>query len=95
MMNDVGQRYGEMLVLEHGIQFQPRLQYGSSYTLAANPSRVMVAERPIGRIEVVVLRRYPQRYVDSKNWKGFVAAACGRNETGLLGLVLWENRSMM
>jgi hypothetical protein len=49
----------------------------------------LVAERPIGRIEVVVLRRYPQRYIDSKNWKGYVAAACGRDETGLVGLVLW------
>ncbi|MDP6011214.1 MAG: hypothetical protein QF707_05420 [Candidatus Poseidoniaceae archaeon] len=49
----------------------------------------LVAERPIGRIEVVVLRRYPRRYVDSINWKGYVAAACGRDETGLVGLVLW------
>ena len=52
----------------------------------------LVAERPIGRIEVIVLRRYPRRFVDSKNWKGHVAAACGRDETGLVGLVLWGDQ---
>ncbi len=49
----------------------------------------LVAERPIGRIEMVVLRRYPQRIVSSDNWNGYVAAACGRDETGIVGLVLW------
>ena len=49
----------------------------------------LVAERPIGRIEMVVLRRYPQRMVSSENWGGYVAAACGRDETGIVGLVLW------
>ena len=49
----------------------------------------LVAERPIGRIEMVVLRRYPQRMVSSENWNGYVAAACRRDETGIVGLVLW------
>lgn len=49
----------------------------------------LVAERQVGRIEVVILRRYPQRQVKTKNWNGFVAAACGRDETGIVGVVLW------
>ena len=49
----------------------------------------LVAEKPIGRIELVVLRRYPRRLVNSSKWSGYVAAACGRDETGLVGLVLW------
>ena len=49
----------------------------------------LVAERPIGRIEMVVLRRSPQRMVSSENWNGYVAADCGRDETGIVGLVLW------
>lgn len=43
----------------------------------------------IQRIELVVLRRYPRRLVNSANYTGSLAAACGRDETGLVGIVLW------
>ena len=50
------------------------------------------AGRPVGRIELLVLRRYPRRTVMSKGWTGSIAAACGRDESGLIGLVLWGNQ---
>lgn len=43
----------------------------------------------IHRVELVVLRRYPRRLVNSANYTGSLAAACGRDETGLVGIVLW------
>ena len=52
----------------------------------------LVANRPLGRLEMLILRRYPRRTVMSKGWKGSVAAACGRDETGLIGVVLWGNQ---
>ncbi|MDG1525492.1 MAG: hypothetical protein P8Q90_05430 [Candidatus Thalassarchaeaceae archaeon] len=52
----------------------------------------LVANRPIGRIELLVLRRYPRRTVMSQGWTGSIAAACGRDETGLIGLVLWGDQ---
>ena len=52
----------------------------------------LVANRPVGRIEILILRRYPRRTITSKGWKGSVAAACGRDETGLIGVVLWGNQ---
>ena len=52
----------------------------------------LVAGRPIGRLELLVLRRYPRRTVMSKGWTGSIAAACGRDETGLIGLVLWGDQ---
>ena len=52
----------------------------------------LVANRPLGRLEVLILRRYPRRTITSKGWKGSVAAACGRDETGLIGVVLWGDQ---
>ncbi|MEE2746989.1 MAG: hypothetical protein VX473_00775 [Candidatus Thermoplasmatota archaeon] len=52
----------------------------------------LIANRPIGRIELLVLRRYPRRTVMSKGWTGSIAAACGRDETGMIGLVLWGDQ---
>ena len=52
----------------------------------------LVANSPVGRLEMQILRRYPRRTVMSKGWKGSVAAACGRDETGLVGVVLWGNQ---
>ena len=52
----------------------------------------LVAERPVGRLELLVLRRYPRRTVMSKGWTGSIAAACGRDETGLISLVLWGDQ---
>ena len=52
----------------------------------------LVANCPVNRLEMLILRRYPRRTVMSKGWKGSVAAACGRDETGLIGVVLWGNQ---
>ena len=52
----------------------------------------LVENRPVGRLEVLILRRYPRRTITSKGWKGSVAAACGRDETGLIGVVLWGDQ---
>ena len=49
----------------------------------------LVAEKTFGRVEVVILRKYPRRYVSNQRYTGYVAAACGRDETGFVGLVLW------
>ncbi|MGY8702460.1 MAG: hypothetical protein ACKVHH_07125 [Candidatus Poseidoniales archaeon] len=49
----------------------------------------LVAERPFARVELVILRKYPRRYVSNQRFTGYVAAACGRDETGFVGLVLW------
>ena len=52
----------------------------------------LVANRPVRRLEMLILRRYPRRTITSKGWKGSVAAACGRDETGLIGVVLWGDQ---
>jgi len=40
-------------------------------------------------IELLILRRYPSKHVTNGCWSGNVAAACGRDESGVVGLVLW------
>tara|TARA_B110000967_G_scaffold92226_1_gene94869 strand:- start:273 stop:617 length:345 start_codon:yes stop_codon:yes gene_type:complete len=45
--------------------------------------------QPVQRLEVVLLRIYPRRMVYSEHYVGPVAAACGRDETGIVGMVLW------
>ena len=47
------------------------------------------ANQPIQRLELVLLRIYPQRMVYSEHYVGPVAAACGPDETGLVGVILW------
>ena len=49
----------------------------------------LIANQSVNRLELVVLRRYPRRLVNSANYTGSLAAACGRDETGLVGIVLW------
>ena len=49
----------------------------------------LVPNKEVKRIELVVLRRYPRRLVNSTNYIGSLAAACGRDETGIVGIVLW------
>ena len=49
----------------------------------------LVPNKEVKRIELVVLRRYPRRLVNSTNYTGSLAAACGRDETGIVGIVLW------
>ena len=43
----------------------------------------------IKRIELVVLRKYPRRILNTDSYKGPVAAGCGRDETGIVGIVFW------
>lgn len=59
------------------------------WSCATGKGGELEAGKPVGRIELVVLRRYPRRLVNSKSYTGPLAAACGRDETGLVGIVLW------
>ena len=62
--------------------------------VSSNSKRQLVVDlvpgSPVQRLELVILRKYPRRLVNSKNYTGALAAACGRDETGLVGLVLWN-----
>ncbi len=49
-------------------------------------------EQYVQELEILVLRRYPPRIISSRKWTGRVAAACGRDETGVVGLVLWNEQ---
>ena len=62
-----------------------------SKTGKASRQRVseLKANKQVERLELVVLRRYPRRLVNSSNFTGSLAAACGRDETGIVGIVLW------
>lgn len=53
----------------------------------------LVADSPVHRIELVLLRVYPRRMVYSDQYVGPVAAACGRDETGIVGVVLWNEQT--
>ena len=46
----------------------------------------------IETIELVQLRIYPRRLISTKTYTGAVAAACGRDETGIVGIVLWDSQ---
>lgn len=63
---------------------------------APKPARMQVRELKPGagftNLEVLVLRRYPRRLVSSPNYHGAVAAGCARDETGIVGLVLWGDQ---
>ncbi len=48
--------------------------------------------KPVASLELLILRRYPRRFVSTPRYEGVVAAACGRDETGLVGLVLWGDQ---
>ena len=48
---------------------------------------------PVHRVELVVLRMYPVRMIASERYTGAVAAACGRDESGIIGLVLWGEQT--
>ncbi|MCH1541250.1 MAG: hypothetical protein L7S56_07480 [Candidatus Poseidonia sp.] len=49
-------------------------------------------DAPVHQLELVVLRVYPQRLVITPSYSGPVAAACGRDATGVVGLVLWSEQ---
>lgn len=50
------------------------------------------ANRPVRQLDLIVLRVYPRRLIYSESYTGPVAAACGRDETGLVGLILWNQQ---
>ena len=63
---------------------------------ARNQERQYVSQlkpkRVVNRLDLLILRIYPRRIIYSENYTGPVAAACGRDETGLVGLVLWDKQ---
>jgi len=52
----------------------------------------LVKGEPVDGLELVVLRRYPRRMINSAKYTGLIAAACGRDETGIVGIVLWGDQ---
>ncbi len=58
-------------------------QFRREFVKDLQPNRV------VNRLELVILRIYPRRIVHSSRYNGPLAASCGRDETGLVGLVLW------
>ena len=71
-------------VMNHG----PGLQWPTP----ANRIENLRPNTPVKGLEVVVLRMYPQRMIVSPSYTGPVAAGCGRDETGLVGLVFWADQ---
>ena len=64
--------------------------------IKSNRTRLMVKDlkpnRPVNRLDLIILRIYPRRLVYSETYSGPVAAACGRDESGLVGIVLWNEQ---
>lgn len=61
-----------------------------------NKNRLLVKDlkpnRPIKKLDLLILRIYPRRLIYSETYTGPVAAACGRDESGLVGIVLWNEQ---
>ena len=51
----------------------------------------LIPNAPVKDLDLVVLRRYPRRLINTDSYTGMVAAACGRDETGLVGVVIWAD----
>ena len=66
------------------LQSKPKVEKASRQKVSE-----LKANKQVERLELVVLRRYPRRLVNSTNFTGSLAAACGRDETGIVGIVLW------
>ena len=48
------------------------------------------SNKKVDRLELVVLRKYPRRMLRTDSFNGaVVAAGCGRDETGIVGIVFW------
>ncbi len=62
---------------------QNKKQFRREFVKNLQPNRV------VNRLELVILRIYPRRIVHTEKYNGALAASCGRDETGLVGLVLW------
>ena len=65
---------------------------GLHWPTPANRIENLRPNAPVRRLELVVLRMYPQRMIVSSSYTGPVAAAFGRDETGLVGLVFWSDQ---
>ena len=63
---------------------------------SSNANRLLVKDlkpnRPIKQLDLIILRVYPRRLIYSETYSGPVAAACGRDESGLVGIVLWNEQ---
>ena len=46
-------------------------------------------DRPVHELDLIVLRRYPSRHVVGRKYTGPMAAACARDRSGVVGLLLW------
>jgi len=73
---------------------QVRIEEGKGRTwpnMASPRMRVvdLKQDRPVSRLDLIVLRRYPRRMVAGDKFTGPMAAACARDNTGVVGLVLW------
>ena len=68
----------------------------NKHRIASNQKRVLVKDlrpnRPIRQLDLIILRIYPRRLIYSETYSGPVAAACGRDESGLVGIVLWNEQ---
>ena len=68
----------------------------NKHRTASNQKRVLVKDlrpnRPIKQLDLIILRIYPRRLIYSETYSGPVAAACGRDESGLVGIVLWNEQ---
>jgi hypothetical protein len=57
------------------------------------PPKMTIADlepdRPVMDLDLVVLRRYPARNVVGRKYSGLMAAACARDRSGVVGLLLW------
>ncbi len=46
-------------------------------------------QRFVRSLDLLLLRKYPRRIVTSGRYSGLVCSAVGRDETGIVGIVLW------
>ena len=71
----------------------------NKHRTASNQKRVLVKDlrpnRPIRQLDLIILRIYPRRLIYSETYSGPVAAACGRDESGLVGIVLGMSKLTM
>ncbi len=46
-------------------------------------------QRFVRSLDLLLLRKYPRRIITSGRYSGLVCSAVGRDETGIVGIVLW------
>ena len=66
------------------------------HKFSSNVNRLLVKDlkpnRPIKKLDLIILRVYPRKLIYSETYSGPVAAACVRDESGLVGIVLWNEQ---